>query len=406
MTLVICYCVDDLPRMLRLFKWMLFLESKNGDSSSLSKATCLLVASCNAGKRAWHKEIVKLAKLIFGKIIVEIRDAEDGRGWPAATNSAVQAGLHFAKQHNLGDIFFLEPDCVPLKKDWWDHMLDQWSIAKKLKKTFMGSMVDNRPGIRPHLTGNAAYGKNWLAVAPKIATAEKEAWDIFAADQILPNAHFIDGLLQHRWRDAFKPEILSQNAVLYHCDKDGKVIEAADQLHFKGECSKHKTFSYLNLPEEPVVMRYFYSTNLSVPTGVSWTAVDMIGGSWRGIFSTQEKSTAEKLEKLVAARPGIVSEITEAEFEEIVKKKLTPQISYPEYQQRQQVVHGIPIRGATAAPADPPSQFVESSEIQGPEIPLHEAKDIENLLKFTLIEERKDPFKSTTVVVPKRRVKT
>ena len=96
----------------------------------------------------------------------------------------------------------------------------------------MGANVEqqvvNKVKIPRHMTGNAVYPDKAYALAPKILEARMTPWDVYAADQILPQAYFT-AQIQHEYRHgeiADRRElatILRPETTLFHSDKYGAI---------------------------------------------------------------------------------------------------------------------------------------------------------------------------------------
>src|SRR5580765_3963710 len=121
-----------------------------------------------------------------------------------------------------------EPDAVPMRKGWLDELVKEYDAERK---PFLGDRVavDDVP---LHCSGVAIYPPRITDFAWKIGIADDVAWDCFAADQIVPNAHFTEKIV-HNWQHGpFKSmsevdNLRSQHPemVLFHSDKSGTLID-------------------------------------------------------------------------------------------------------------------------------------------------------------------------------------
>lgn len=153
----------------------------------------------------------------------------------AAPNSMFrQFAWHFYL-NKLGPWLFIEPDCVPLVKDW-TYILETEYV--KGGKPFMGAHVQIER-VPEHMSGNGIYPQDTPALAPTIVmhtnwvTEGREyelAFDIAGANEVLPQAHFTN-LIQHVFRHkGFKTRaefdaLIDPNAVVFHSNKDGSIYQ-------------------------------------------------------------------------------------------------------------------------------------------------------------------------------------
>jgi hypothetical protein len=156
--------------------------------------------------------------------------------WPVGPNRVFQQVLWMQYHKKLqGPFLWVEPDCIPVAPDWIDLIADEY---QRLGKPFMGAIVEQDLAkgqrARRHMTGNAVYPDQAHLLAPKLMTAYGTAWDVLAAQEILPQAH-LTKLIQHDWR---RPEIqnvaelrraLLPDTVLFHSDKYGAIIRIMRQ---------------------------------------------------------------------------------------------------------------------------------------------------------------------------------
>lgn len=150
--------------------------------------------------------------------------------WPLGPNLVFQQALWYQYHGRLsGPFLWCEPDCVPLVPQWLDLIVDEYARGRK---PFMGNIVETAiaNGTRSprHMTGNAVYPDKAYLHAPKLMDAYHSAWDILAADQIVPKCHQTN-LIQHEYRSpeikdrAELQRILKPEAALYHTDKYGAI---------------------------------------------------------------------------------------------------------------------------------------------------------------------------------------
>jgi len=171
-------------------------------------------------------EIEAAAKEFLGAAVTPVEVSE--RGWPWSATAMFLATLRSAGDACL----YVEPDAIPMKEGWFEAL---WEEYLSCGKPFMGARVGSKFGLPIHMTGNAFYPKDWETLAPKLSRPVGKpsgAWDIDAADQVVPQAHFTEQILQH-WREGVPnfsvvklEDAINSKVQLYHQSKDGKLIES------------------------------------------------------------------------------------------------------------------------------------------------------------------------------------
>lgn len=157
------------------------------------------------------------------------------QSWPTSCcNAFRQIGKHIefgAREPWL----WLEFDAIPLTPDWLDKIEAEYKTAGK---PFMGDKVEVAD-VPLHMSGIGVYPGVLSNHAGLAYLAHDTAWDVFAASQIVPQAHWTT-LIEHSWkRDSVTKENLrvtfasqqmvdnevSKDAVIYHASKDGSLID-------------------------------------------------------------------------------------------------------------------------------------------------------------------------------------
>lgn len=191
-----------------------------------------------------YSDALITASTAFGECIV-IPDHEGkksnwktGGNWRDATgpNSLFRiAAYHFQYAKN-GPWFFCEPDCIPIKKDAFDLV---WNEYLAVAKPFMGTIVE-MPGwnerIPRRMNGVAIYAENAVMHAPSLLRptefepGKELAFDIAGANEVVLKAHD-SKLFQHiaemngelptfpKHQFLIKPEV-----AFFHRCKDGSLI--------------------------------------------------------------------------------------------------------------------------------------------------------------------------------------
>ena len=393
MKLVLAASHTDIKAALRLMGWLGWLSEKN-DRSMLNESV-LLVVSRRASRYPKFKELCWLAARIFGEARCYVPETEYEHGWPGAANWMFQKALEHVERHFPDDIFFLEPDGMPITPDWYDRIQGEWLDAQAKGKTFMGAYV---PHDVNHMTGIAVYGKNWRKVAPSLINVpDNDAWDTHAGKETVPNAH-LTKLIQHVFRrhdpgwGVPSLGILDRNAVLFHQDKMGRLPALLDQAYYSGQCRVHPLFSYELLGREDAVMRkFYYAANVTkaiVAHGkrFPFEACRIHGGAIPGSYSTEVETDQAALAELTGNPATGVTELPKEEWESVTKKKAPmPQhlnTSSPLKDSLQKVaLLPTPSQSPAVPVAEPGSQASKSAPgITGP------IKDIADVIKTDTVQ--------------------
>jgi len=334
MQLVIAVSHVDLPQAVRQMKWIGMLSQANDNSMLLE--SCLLVVSRRASFRNGFKELCWLAAKIFREARCYVPAGEQEKGWPSSANWMFAQALCHAEQHFGEDILFLEPDACPLKPSWFDEVQDEWVVAKRNGKSFMGARVPHTPD---HMTGNAVYGRDWRSLAPTLVSVpDHDAFDTYSSPQVLPHCH-VTHLIQHVFRrheKGWRPPhlaIVDRRAVIFHQDKHGALIPMLDKALFNGAGMDHPLFGYRNSYEPEKCMRKFYHTQNGTKVWKShgysfvFDRVDPIGGTLPGVYTTEFEAEQAALDDLASNPTNGIREISAQEWERYTKKKWEKPIS-------------------------------------------------------------------------------
>lgn len=394
MTIVIAVSHVDLTQALRLMAWIGFLSSKNGNN--MLNESLLVVVSRRASKHSRFKQLAWLSARIFGEARCLVPDDEHEVGWPGSANWMFKTGLEHVERHFPDDIFFLEPDGIPVCPDWFEVIKEEWEDARAIGKAFLGAYVPHTPS---HMTGIAVYGKDWRRIAPLLSTCpDHDAFDTWSSPEVVPNAHFTK-LIQHVFRrhdPGWSPPhlgILAPTTVLFHQDKQGKLIYMLDQAHFDYECKEHPLFGYATLTSKEIVMRKFYQaqnvTKAIVAHGkrFQFEALDIHGGSVPGAFTSDVDSDQIALAELTANPATGVTEISEGEWEALTKKKAPPA---PSSNTSKPSSGTLPQAALLPTPSNSPAVLVAEPGSEGskPAVPgvTGPIKDIADVIKTDIVK--------------------
>jgi len=230
MNVVIPFHNGDAHLAIDLVKWI-------GQLGGIGDAK--LIAICDSGTDPKYIESMSmLSKIMSGWPPVH--------GWPQGSNSLLRMALSMADDKKSGPWIWLEPDAIPLKRGWLDAIRKEYTACGK---RYMGNVYvcDN-----PQLPNRLMSG---IGVYPADAKEELEhftttqyAWDVEAARFLVENcAH--TKLIHHFWGimgmpptfaaartsesppNTFTLESIHKDAVIFHRNKDGTLLELLKQLN-------------------------------------------------------------------------------------------------------------------------------------------------------------------------------
>lgn len=228
----------DADLMVKLLDWILHL---NPDGHKKTDALLVTDESVSSDQRA---TVVERTKQAFRNVMLTVATIPDThKGWPKAPNVMFE---HAARQVQLTckvPWLWLEPDSVPLKKNWLEVLSEEAFFSSRL---FVGAHVQGRTlkgQVLEHMSGVGIYPHNtMLHLGLDIANAE-EAFDLAISEKVLRRMQKTH-LIQHHWGPnqseppTFVPSVTSASpknsvtlslidsrAVLFHRCKDGSLIE-------------------------------------------------------------------------------------------------------------------------------------------------------------------------------------
>lgn len=255
------FCHKDRDQALNLLKWIGTLGGCKGHD-------LILQSSITAAANGLVSELELAANDLFDTITTRVTDIQDERGWPYSCNTAwVDAVMFmryrparpwlFAKMENPAGTpkwkeevaeaskrltvpwFWMEPDCVPLTKDWLDRIevaYRECSVRKSQPKYFLGGEVrqpEHRMsgvGVYPCAVAQFTRGLPHLANNPA-------PWDQVLSQDFSSFVEYTP-LIQNVWNktvgdpnsaptfpDVASLSHLDPSAVLFHRCKDGSLIE-------------------------------------------------------------------------------------------------------------------------------------------------------------------------------------
>lgn len=147
-------------------------------------------------------------------------------GWPAGPNAMALDFLYHVSTKPVSDgcgVLLIEPDCIPLSRDWLSHLMTAWDVNSK--RLMMGAW---RPsgGQYGHVNGNAMMSPAFATdVHLKDIIGPDLAWDAAVAPYI-HGRWDATTLIKNRFRglnatkDIFTPDGDGPAPVLCHGFKD------------------------------------------------------------------------------------------------------------------------------------------------------------------------------------------
>jgi hypothetical protein len=196
--------------------------------------TALIVADANL---PWHhaQTAVALATESFDAVQF-ITNGQAVDGWIPGSNSLWLAAAKHCSVHDIDGWLWLEPDAVPLKPGWLD-VLD-CAYQETVSDILAGCYPGNLPSVPPvMMTGIAVYPNTAIAFYRDVVEAFDVQLSRTAIDYVQPT-----NLIQQFWgvpglpptfrdtltgapRHAFTLDKLDPQAVVFHRNKDGTLIE-------------------------------------------------------------------------------------------------------------------------------------------------------------------------------------
>lgn len=222
------YHGGDTDRLLDLLTW---IEQLGGCQAH----DALLVADYETP----YKSCV-LARSLARKSFKEVRTISNGKGtsgWIAGANSLFWAAARYVQGGWPQPFLVMETDAVPLKGGWLTSLEAEYL---GLLKPFMGDVYVGLANGMPTraVSGIAIYPAD---AASRLKPSDTESWDMANREYLLENAHathqikhlygelklpptFVRFKAENAPVNAFTPDQIRSEAVLFHRNKDGTLI--------------------------------------------------------------------------------------------------------------------------------------------------------------------------------------
>lgn len=227
MKVVIPFCGTDVGQALELIEFI-------GQLGGCHEHDALLVADAAVD---WGKcvDMLSAANEVFRAAHLICTEAPVV-GWPEGANALWLAAAKHCKEAGT-DWLWLESDAIPLKRGWLV------SIDKMRKGTrYFGHTYMYREQVMRVMSGIAVYPADAIDwIGPCIESNPTKAWDVSSADVVMPHAThtklihhfygekdlaptFVENRTAETPRNAFTLDQLPAEAVIYHRNKDGTLL--------------------------------------------------------------------------------------------------------------------------------------------------------------------------------------
>lgn len=199
----------------------------------------------------------ELANEIFGESRLEVLK-ESHVGWPTGANAMFWHAAEYIHQFWPQYFLWIESDCIPMIPGWMDALSVAWCrnlFGRGSEVLFLGDIYDAEIDKQPHLpaqimSGIAVYPPNAATILKRDKPAQ--AWDMENAELMVSQGVHTN-LVRHRWGmpglpptfvetitvdspiNAFTPEMIRPECVLFHRNKDGSLIRLLDEKFFPKE---------------------------------------------------------------------------------------------------------------------------------------------------------------------------
>lgn len=180
-----------------------------------------------------REPIIAAAEKLFRS--VTILDSGAPETWPQGKNAAFQNVVRHIDRKKIKEPFFWwEPDAIPLKKGWIKAIEDEHALGGRPFTGYVHDALNSMECV-------AVYPHNFMEYSPINGMLCRAApWDRCCAPEIINQVHRANHLFQFvNDIDGFPPtftdnlSLLRPDAVLFHKNKDGTLIEQLSKGSFK-----------------------------------------------------------------------------------------------------------------------------------------------------------------------------
>ena len=228
MTVVLAFSSGDADQALALLEFI-------GQLGGCQEYNCLIVVDAAVD---WAKAVdaLTLANRAFRSAAIIPTD-KPITGWPDGANALWRVAAKHCKE-KVSDWLWIEPDAIPLKRGWLI------SIDKMRKGSrYFGQLYMYREQAMKVMSGIAVYPPYAIdLIGPCIEAHPNKAWDVSSAEAVIPLAThtklihhfygekdlaptFVENRTSETPRNAFTLDQIPDEAVIYHRNKDGTLME-------------------------------------------------------------------------------------------------------------------------------------------------------------------------------------
>lgn len=234
MRLVFPFCEKDKHLAIRVLKWAAVLDERIESPVLLCYDN-----STDAG------EVLQIAHELFEKVETFTYPTPQPFPWPRLQNRVFQACARHIETLSPMPWFWWEPDLTPLKSGWYKSISEAHAKGGRL---FSGHVVSH---VIPtgHMTGCGVYPHDLPRRSDRAMMADKAAWDVNMAKDMIRKCNPINRLLHHQYFDddtgacptfptlaALKR--IPESAVTFHRCKDSSLIDRLIELRTPGFVEK------------------------------------------------------------------------------------------------------------------------------------------------------------------------
>ena len=125
-------------------------------------------------------------------------------GWPDGCNAMAVDLLKHIEFKDVADKFdaalLIEPDCIPVQKDWINQLQAEWLLADAIGDTWVMGTWRDGGGPPGHINGNCVVRPDFAARVNLNSIPPGLAWDCAIARQV-EHHWFITDLICNRWQE-------------------------------------------------------------------------------------------------------------------------------------------------------------------------------------------------------------
>lgn len=186
------------------------------------EAEFLLVARQDCSEDATMREILSR------KFKVNFYRCESPlRGWPSGANGMFGRSMCYVSNipQKYEGVFWMEPDCVPIRRDWIKLLHDEWK--KRPNKVCIVGFTHSVDGTDDgmHVNGNAIYDQQIARLIPEITYCDSWAWDWQHRHKMLQFTQHTNLIINKYKATNAQPSDMDDRFALIHGYKDDSLIK-------------------------------------------------------------------------------------------------------------------------------------------------------------------------------------